>query len=292
MIRDFDFVQSCEAYSIDLNPGMFKFEAWGAAGGGGDNAGKGGYSSGVLTLREKTKFLVYVGGKGTDGGPIHQNINGGCNGGGSGGKNSGEQSAYNSGSGGGGATDFRLSTSVDSRVLVAGGGGGTCGLGNTPGGYGGGIQAGNAVHMSSIAYGGNQTYGNKNGIGSNGRDALAFYRNGTEGNGGCGGGYRGGTAPIQTGQDSDVGGSGGSSYVSGHKECSSFDGIKFRKIEIKGGYETFLTPTGQIVIGNSDNGFARITHLGSIQCTKCSKSRLNFAYFYALLVVKWFVFNK
>ena len=56
MIRDFNFVQSYEAYSIDLNPGMFKFEAWGAAGGGGDKAGKGGYSSGVLTLRKKLNF--------------------------------------------------------------------------------------------------------------------------------------------------------------------------------------------------------------------------------------------
>lgn len=285
MFRDFPFVESCEPYSIDLYAGKFKFEAWGACGGGGESAGKGGYSSGVLSINKKTKFFVFVGGMGISGTKDRVSVKGGCNGGGNGGK-SDISGNYYSGSSGGGATDFRLTTSPDSRILVAGGGGGTCGSGNLPGAYGGGIIAGNATFVSNISIGGSQTYGNENGVGDNGRDSSQFFENGAEGNGGCGGGYRGGTASTSIGRNSDVGGSGGSSYVSGHKECSLYKGYSFKNIEINRGNEYFLSPTGVKELGRYDNGFARISFIGGIQCITYKREIKHFVYFITVLIYK------
>ena len=108
--------------------GNYKIEVWGAS--GGDNysnkyltanshGGRGGYSSGTITLQKDDTLYVVVGGRGKYG---YGYVAGGFNGGGTGG-------ASSSGSGGG-ATDVRLKSgvtdteSLKSRIIVAGGGGG------------------------------------------------------------------------------------------------------------------------------------------------------------------------
>ena len=61
--------------TISLLPGEYKLECWGAKGGDVTyyptsynyiaEGGKGGYSTGVLTLNSSTTIYLYVGGKGT-----------------------------------------------------------------------------------------------------------------------------------------------------------------------------------------------------------------------------------
>lgn len=114
---NFDAVNS--AQEIILKPGKYKLECWGARGGAtgtplsdGFYYGKGGYSSGELTLKKETTLYLYVGLDGRKG----YSFNGG---------------GYATSCSGGGATDIRLvggtwdnEQSLLSRIIVAGGGGG------------------------------------------------------------------------------------------------------------------------------------------------------------------------
>ena len=143
----FNFEYTGNVQSVELPPGKYKLQCWGAQGGTsyGDSNGvgsKGGYSEGVLTLTETTTLYVFVGGKGSRGSTTSL-VNGGWNGGGA---SVGYSSYYSSGeygysypACGGGATDIctvtssmsyssgrtnRSSASLLSRIIVAGGGGG------------------------------------------------------------------------------------------------------------------------------------------------------------------------
>ena len=127
----FHFIENCNPQNASLLPGKYFFEAWGASGGG-DNGGHGAYTAGIIKLTKETTFEIRIGGKGGD--PIFDTespVLGGCNGGGNGGLNSIETNfSYWSGGGGGGATDVRIIESdlTDKRILVSGGGGGSCGV--------------------------------------------------------------------------------------------------------------------------------------------------------------------
>ena len=285
---DFPFRENCEHYEVELRPGKYKFEAWGASGGGNENAkGLGGYTSGNIYIYHITTLLVYVGGKGENASHEVRMHKGGCNGGGFGGapdelKLEDEiENHYGSGSGGGGATDFRLNTSISSRILVAGGGGGACSMGFVEGAHGGGIQAGNSYKKWDtkimIAYGANQTYGTEDGIGQNGRNGTRFSQ-GAEGNGGCGGGYRGGTTHYENGLDTNTGGSGGSSYISGHEKCEPFPNYAFYDIKIQRGDENFSSPSSIMGKGNSGDGHARITFLGKVTTEKYHPIQLSYMF--------------
>lgn len=124
---------------VTLPSGQYKLQCWGAQGGAGSGyaGGKGGYSEGVITLTQLTKFYIFVGGQGGTSG------NGGWNGGGGGPGysryNSGNDDGYSYFGCGGGATDISLVTSDMSyssyrnnrsaasllaRMIVAGGGSG------------------------------------------------------------------------------------------------------------------------------------------------------------------------
>ena len=115
----YEFGYTGEAKKIDLEPGTYSFECWGASGardGAGGRPGYGAYTYGVITLSQPTKIYVYVGGKGAV-------------------FNGGGRSQFT----GGGATDFRLvdgnwndSESLASRIMVAG-----AGAGNDTGDIGG-----------------------------------------------------------------------------------------------------------------------------------------------------------
>ncbi|MCW3128250.1 MAG: C-terminal target protein [Bacteroidetes bacterium] len=170
--------------------------------GGGPNGGKGGCVQSDLNAAVGTKLVIYVGSQPTG-------INGGENGGGQG---------CGKGTGGGGASDIRIGgTSLKSRTLVAGGGGGF-GYGPSSG-LGGGLTGGEGTYNNSpahVAGGGTQeapgagarAYFGKPGVGPVGGDAG--NSNGKCTNGamaGGGGGYYGG------GAGGGGGGGGGSSYA-------------------------------------------------------------------------------
>jgi hypothetical protein len=159
---DFDYTGDYQVFTAPA-VGYYKFECWGAQGTGGTNTGKGGYTSGILKLNEGDTFYVYVGG---------QNAYGGWNGGG--------QTTY--GNGGGGATDIRLisgvwndSTSLISRIMVAGAGGGHFNEGGAGGGLTGYTGYAHPI-VSYRGYGGTQTSG---GYGS--KESGGFGYGGTNG---------------------------------------------------------------------------------------------------------------
>ncbi|WP_131043685.1 glycine rich domain-containing protein, partial [Clostridioides difficile] len=201
---NFDAVSS--AQEIILKPGKYKFECWGARGGAtgtplsdGFYYGKGGYCSGELTLRKKTALYVYVGFDGKKG----SQFNG---------------AGYCGSATGGGATDIRL---VDgnwdnpqgllSRIIVAGGGGGT--RDRYTAGSGGGLKGGIGRDFNgSPSHGGTQFEGGKGKYDDGSLDGSfgkgCAYPNPSAGSG-SGGGWFGGAG----GDGGSFGSGGGSGYV-------------------------------------------------------------------------------
>jgi hypothetical protein len=206
--------------------GYYKLEAWGARGGAPYNAsfmGNGGYVGGIIYLKQNQQLYVYVG--------QYNNTRYGTtifNGGGIVPDNS------NSGRGGG-ATDFRFvpgdsdaewdkPLSLNSRIMVAGGGGGcgdqSSGVSGGQYGHAGGLKGWDQYYPQSC--GGTQTSG---GAGSGGYYGKGtFGRGGTPGGGtnylgGGGGGYYGGAGNGYSGGD----GSGGSSFISSMTGCVAID---------------------------------------------------------------------
>lgn len=249
--------------------GKYKLEVVGANGGGntssimsqGSRGGKGGRSVGTIKLNKGDKLYVVVGGAG-----LHAVASGsgtgGYNGGGNGARYPTSDPDYpNSfGSGGGGATDIRLSgTAITSpmmglqnRIIVAGGGGGaddfdvygtsfsgsTGGYNDGSGGYGGGgNSAGGYGFVNGTTVGGAKsgglTSGFSLGIGQN------FIGN-IDGAGG-GGGYYGGFSSLSSANNSGAGG--GSGYIA----------PEFTDISGTNGYNT----------SQSGNGWATIEYMGS-----------------------------
>jgi hypothetical protein len=189
------------------------FEAFGAE--GGKNGGLGGKVSGDFRTIPSTLYVA-VGSAGKTG----NSVAGGFNGGGRSGSGS-----YVEGSGGG-ASDIRTGLEIESRIVVAGGGGGN-GAGNTlPAGAGGALFASAGQDGQAKAGGGGSQEaggagGLANGSGTSGTaGALSLGGNGGSsdlyGGGGGGGGYYGGGGG---GSDSDGccldagGGGGGSSFA-------------------------------------------------------------------------------
>lgn len=228
----FEYTGNVQA--VTLEPGTYKLEAWGASGGqsGGvpGTAGQGGYTSGTVTFDKTTKLYIYVGEQGN--GSVHgQYGKATFNGGGAGFRNGADSITHN-GTSGGGATDIRILDgvwsdidSLKSRILVAGGGGGTgCASSHNPG-HGGGLTGATTLNSSGTyagasASGGSQTAPGK-GVGvyaaSHGIGEGAFGKGATgeQCAAGGGGGYYGG------GTEYTAGGGGGSSYVSGYTGCDT-----------------------------------------------------------------------
>ena len=295
---EFDF-KICQKEQLTLDPGSYKLEVWGASGGSvDDNAhgGRGGYSTGVLILKERTEVFVHVGSQGSN--ETYGEGSEGCNGGGY------SYSALISRAGGG-ATDIRLKNdSLFSRVIVAGGGGGSGDQQSEYGGYAGGLNAGD----------GSMDYVNR---GKNGKGAGQFGETiecadgtlntcpiGTFGFGGIatgnyagggGGGWYGGSASSYEG-----GAGGGSGYVftsDSYKPKGFLLNEDYYLVNAKlfSGNQEFPKPdkTGNET-GHIRNGYARISREYDLPPT--SKSKNGF-YFFANddLIVKdeygKFVFN-
>ena len=177
-----------------------------------------------------------------------------------------------------------------SRILVAGGGGGVDGFGGGKnGGYGaagGGIYSGNNTNFDTTIYGGTQTTGTENGVGEDGRDGKSNV-GGAEGNGGCGGGYRGGKTIHINDDHTNIGGSGGSSYISGHPFCATYPSIFFSHTSIQIGTETFLDPNDNLETGHYGNGHARITRFIAIPEFTCSQNSYN--HFIVNFIIAYFI---
>ena len=232
---------TCSPYDITLKRGIYSFECFGASGNDGNPSttfSRGGITFGMIRIFETKRMFVYIGEKGEKNGP--PTFNGG-----------GKGNIYSFS--GGGATDVRLSPgdwnnseSLESRIMVASGGGGFTkfGTNNHDGNNlsinsnGGGLIGNmgpryirnNPKLVITHAIGGSQDKGglggydnatdynyqnNKEINGSFGIGGSAFY-----GSGGGGGGYFGGGAG-KTNANQVGAGAGGSSYISGYKGCHS-----------------------------------------------------------------------
>ena len=281
------FTYRGDVIEVSISPGKYKFEVWGAEGGTllentEGTSGKGGYSYGIAYIKSKTVLYIYIGegGKvcGFDGCP--QTYNGG------GASGSGLLPYFGGGSGGG-ATDIRTKKgeswssdySLESRILVAGGGGGANGWESSTrdnGGYGGGIEGG--IGYGNVnSSGGSFENGYLRGIGQAGRDGTK-HDGSWEGAGGGGGGWFGGNAST-SGDPWTAGSGGGGSGFADNKFFFVCDTIA--------GNELIPSPYGESQIhGNSGNGAAKITWL--VLFSQCQKASV-FAYnimFFVLIILK------
>ena len=263
----FDYTGSVQSYTIPLD-GTYKIECWGAQ--GGPNGCKGGYTSGEIKQVKGAIFLIYVGQKGQ----ICPGLSTGGSGWNGGGNANTPGSTSATRGGGGGATDIRIisgtwdnSTSLKSRIMVAGGGGGIGQSYYALYGYAGGITGGYIGSIGPAGKGGMQSSGGAGGSDSKygtafsggfgyGGQGLAF------GSGG-GGGYYGGGGGVQS-DSGDGAGGGGSSYISGYSGCTVYSTTYtfFNAIMVDGN-ASMPTPTGGTETGHAGNGYARITFVSA-----------------------------
>ncbi len=216
--------------TLAVSAGTYSLQCWGANGGT-SAGGKGGYSTGSITVTSPSTLYIYVGGAGTA-----TNVTGSSNaaGGWNGGGNGSCYSSYGTSGGGGGGSDIRTTqnTTYLNRIIVAGGGGG----GSVPGSYGytggngGGSSGSNGAAYGSywIGQGGTQSAGgggtteSNSTVGSGSLGIGGSHTSTAPGSGwaGCGGGggYYGGSA----GGAVHSSGGGGSGYVGGVSSGSTF----------------------------------------------------------------------
>ena len=278
--------------------GDYKIECWGAQGSNmlDKVGGKGGYCKGTVKLPNQTIY-IYVGAQ-----------SGGFGGGGV--TTDSEREAHY-GNDGGGATDIRLVkgdtykdfNSLKSRIIVAAGGGGanhrnTIGevpqWGQGDGGYGGGLNGGDGlrddntiswatVPYCQISYGAQQKQGGRGyqntvkegvvtstiSLNSVYCGLFGFAPSETEGarvQSGGGGGYYAGC------DSGHVGGSGGSSFISGYSGCDAisesstenaivhtgqpnhYSGLAFTNTQMIDGKSTMPSPNGGTETGHSGDG--------------------------------------
>ena len=264
-----------DVIEIELTKGHYLIEAFGASGGSALRpGGRGAHISAHAFLQSKKTFYLYIGGKGSDSNYDQQPSSGGFNGGGSGGPGGSPTGDYHyiSGAGGGGATDIRLvpgqwddENSLNSRILVAAGGGGS-GF-RLYGGAGGiyeGLCSELSDHCAQMCGGDQSTYG-KGQDGAEGRGNSY----GLEGKGGGGGGWFGGKAQQQSGNLTNSGGGGGSSYVSGAPHFLENPEFKFSHVFMEDGKKSQY----------SGNGYLTITRFHSFTLLKSS-----FPYYFIVFI--------
>ena len=260
----------------------YKIECWGASGGGADinNGGSGGYVSGKISLTKDLVLYVYIGQRGNNrdnysstymfnGGGYANNLDTYC------------------GSCGGGATDIRTingnwdnSTSLNSRIMIAAGGGG---FGNTKDAWhssvtsscAGGLEGYDGLdsredYQSYQGKGATQTAGGtapthvfvdaQNGTagmlgmgGLGGHSSSTFNNTRWGGGSGGGGGLYGGSGSCGL-QVGIFFGGGGSSYISGHSGCTTKTLTFTNTVMIDGaGYEWTSTKGVQVGIPTTAN---------------------------------------
>lgn len=252
------------AVALTLPAGQYLLEVWGAQGGSYSTyyGGKGGYSTGILTLAdEATEIFVYVGGQPDTVSTNRTTVPGGFNGGGAG-YNRYYSSTYTYGQGGGGATDIRiLADTLYNRVIVAGGGGGSASVDAQTTKYGGGTSGGSP----QSGYGASQTAGGTNGSFGVGGSATTGGSNYKYGSGGGGGGWYGGGACSSYSDSTNYRGynGGGSGFVwTGANAPTGYalgDVYYLGEAQTIAGNASQPAPGGGTQTGHSGNGYARIT---------------------------------
>jgi len=280
---DFNYTGTSQIFTA-ATTGTYKIELWGSQGGGTVYKGMGGYTSGLIQLIKGTQLYVYVGQAGMPN-YTQTTFNGG------GGSGNSASATYMGGNSGGGATDVRLIPglwdnidSLKSRIMVAGGGGGTSLWTeiSTRGGNAGGLNGENGVLFSvysgmtqvGSADGATQTTGFAFGIGGKSMDSVPNSC-AAEGKGGGGGGYYGGNAQQEVAVNSNAGGGGGSSFISGYIGCNAinlagihtgqsnhYSGYIFVNSEMIPGNVSMSKPSGGSEIGHAGNGYCKITFVG------------------------------
>jgi hypothetical protein len=270
--QTFNYTGSVQTFTAPA-AGVYTIEAWGAQGGNDPSnpnaifGGRGGYAKGDVTLTAGQTIQVYVGQQGT-----------GC-----------LNSSWRS-TGGGGATDFRLTggnwndnAGLLSRILVAGGGGGRHGnnyegvayVGNDGGGSTAPNFTANGVSVIGSTQNGGGSSNNTNVVGSFGFSNPTPYSNtcsvggwngGARGsdnwaNGGGGGGWWGGVSSWPTG-------SGGSGYTytaaswtpAGYTPTAAY---QLANTQLIAGNAVMPNPAGSTMTGRLGDGIAKITWSGS-----------------------------
>ncbi|MEG0026494.1 MAG: glycine rich domain-containing protein, partial [Bacilli bacterium] len=175
---------------------------------------------------------------------------------------------------------------ANQRLMVAGGGGGAAEThnANQTGGNAGGLTGTGNIYewdqcLLSRNMHGTQNSGNSFGSGGNG---LSISGPSTGGGGG-GGGYYGGQADTDSNNDCNPAvktysaGGGGSSFISGYSGCNAvntngvhtgqpnhYSGKIFTSSSMINGSNSMPNPRGSgTITGNSGNGYAKITYIGS-----------------------------
>ena len=224
-IEEFNYTGGYQEWEAPLN-GYYNIEAWGASGGDStySTGGNGGYTSGKIYLEQGKKLYIYVGGSAASGG-----YNGGS-----------DNTTY---AGGGGATDIRYfknttpdtstllwdnPTGLNSRIMVASGGGGAALEEN---GFSEGLLIGSSGISRSqsdytVSAGGTQISGGTGATTSNYTGGTGTFGIGGKlvgNNAGGGAGYYGGGSGIYEdyNEQTGVSGANGSSYISGYAGVNS-----------------------------------------------------------------------
>lgn len=289
-----DFTNNVGNFTVPCS-GNYKIELWGAQGKEYKTfyGGKGAYTTGKVRLQENDTFYLYIGKSGLSNKTTSYNGGGAATGGGGGSTDmrqvNGNWNSFDSlksrimvAAGGGGAYD---------RGEGYGGGNGG------PGGTLQGINGASTNHTNGYGYGygkgGTQTAGGlfywsgPSEMTEGNYNKFSTYTNyvcGYFGAGGIGVNYQGGggSGYYGGGGSAHGGAGGGSSFISGYTGCDAisdsstsnniihtgqpnhYSGIIFNNASMKSGSEEMPTHDGQsTMIGNSGDGYAKITYLGN-----------------------------
>lgn len=216
-----------------LDPGTYKIQLWGAQ--GGNTGGKGGYVEAVFAIQNTTNTYIRLGGTGSK--STSSSSSGGYNGGGNATKNNAS---------GGGASDIRLfQDTLQNRLAVAAGGGGSVNS-SIKGGAGGGISGqGENAGTGATTESAGTTIDATTDFTPASLGVGASYT-GTGAGAGGGGGYYGGGAGVQ-----GSAGGGGSNYV--HP--------KVKSSKLIDGTQSMPTISNSTETGHSSAGNAMIIKL-------------------------------
>lgn len=258
---------SGKVQTLTLPKGVYKLECWGAQGGNYNTSyqgGKGGYSTGLLTLADNTTLYLYTGQNNNSYGSSAGNTSGTAFNGGGYGKTVYYRSTYTYSCAGGGASDIRIGTdSLYARVIVAGGGSGS--TNGSSGYYGGGITSGgyNTTYQATQTTAGSL---GSFGVGANSNPSSTNYRYASAGGGGgwYGGGSSTGYNDSSTTYRQHHGGGSGYVYttetaVNYPSGCLLNENYYLTDAETIAGNQSFLSPAGASEIGHLGNGYIRIT---------------------------------
>ena len=311
VVYNYDYTGAPQSFNVPI-AGTYKIECWGAQGSnsGPRYGGKGAYCSGDINIQTNRTLYIYVGAQsgGFGGGGVsleaERNALFGNDGGGA------TDIRLNS------SSNLRDFESFKSRIIIAAGGGGanyrnsgsnteTDGSiwywGEGDGGYAGALNGGNGIRdkvtMGKAPYynqsfgatqnaGGYQiqyniqtdgTYNSTPNIveGSTGKFGYSMSNQDGFVQSGGGGGYYGGAICGH------CGGSGGSSFISGHTGCDAiteestesnimhteqpnhYSGLVFTNTTMTAGNASMPNPSGGTETGHSGNGYARITFVSA-----------------------------